>query len=103
MNKQFRPEDLAVRPIFRVAGAILLAFLICVVVIQGAPLFGVESIAPETCKSNKKMFFFELGNLVLSNTPSNWQGPLAGAAHFFFAFILTCALWFLVKPLIKRI
>jgi hypothetical protein len=103
MNKQFRPEDIAVRPFFRVLGALLFAFLIFVEVMQAIPLFRVDSVAPEACKPNKHMILCELGNLVLGVTPSNWQGPLAGTAYISFAFLLAFVLWLLVRPLIKRL
>jgi hypothetical protein len=102
MNKQFRPEDLAVRPFFRVLGALLFAFLIFLFVTQGIPLFQADSIAPEVCKPNKHKLLCELGNLVLDVTPNTLQGPLAATAHIAFAFILACGIWLLVKPLIRR-
>lgn len=102
MNKPLRREDLTIRPFFRVAGAVLLAFLSYVFFVQGLPLFGATSIAPEQCHANKQRLLCELGNWLLSITPIDLQGPIAAIAHLLMATLLAAVISLLVKPLFKR-
>jgi hypothetical protein len=102
MKHELKPEDLSVRPVFRVLGALLLSLLAYIFFTQGIELFSAESIQPELCKHGKGRLFCEAGNLIILSTPTHLQGPLTGGAYVTFSFLLSIISIWLIKPIFTK-
>ncbi len=102
MNNQLRPEDISVRPLFRVFGAIFLAFIINIYVSESIKLLQADLVTPKICKPSRHRLFCEIDNLALELIPESLQGPVFAVADLAFAYFVLCVLWWLVRPLFKR-
>jgi hypothetical protein len=96
---EFRPEDYAVRPLLRVIGALLAAFVAWLFASTAQRAFYLAAVAPEQCKSVKGRLLCEAGNWINSITPPALQGPLAALAFVCMALLMALVVWLLLKPL----
>ena len=99
------PEQLQVRPAFRVLGALLMLLMAALMIYDSVPFFSAEKISVKSCageyKSSSKILC-EIGNSMLSMLPTRMQGPAEALIHLAMAALLIYLSWMLTKPLHAR-
>lgn len=96
------PESLAVRPVLRVLGAVLLGGIAWLFVSQAWTLFEHRSAIDATCTSGSGRATCELGGWLLRAVPAPWQGPVMGATLVGIGGVAVLAAVGLLKPLLAE-
>lgn len=99
---KLNPQDLEVRPGFRVLGAMLALFVSYIFVDLAIPQFAAERVPPTDCSHRRSRLLCEFGNWVWVRLPENLQRPLDAISHLLFALALIYVAWRLLKPLFIR-
>lgn len=100
-----RPEDYGIRPMFRLLGATLSAFIAYILVVQAIPLFSVKNLQLSECHESRLSgrLMCEIGNWLSSKMPNDFQGPAEAIGRIFFSGIMLYLTWLLLKPLIAKL
>jgi hypothetical protein len=96
-------EQLQVRPIFRILGAVMMVFIAALMIFNSVPFFSADKITPNNCANERKTssrFLCKIGNEVLSMLSEKMQGPAEAITHLIFAALLIYFSWLLLRPLL---
>jgi hypothetical protein len=98
------PQDVGVRPFFRVPGALFTGFLAYFYLATAIPLFSVKHLAPRICSQRRIVarLLCQFEQDLLNGLPDEMQGPLEAVGRILFALAWVYATWWLLKPLLTR-
>lgn len=113
-SAQMKPHDYfpidrasanAVRPAFRIVGAIITLGLAVLFTLDALPLLTSNSVAMSPCAKDSTRYrvWCEVGSWMISLLPVSMHGPVLSMVGFIIASAFLVATWLLLRPLLRRL
>jgi hypothetical protein len=96
-------QDLKIRPLFRILGALFLTFVAYVLAEIAIPLFSTEHVILKSCmETGRRGVICYVDKMIYSLIPPEFIGSIEGVCHIFVAVICMCLVWLLARPMIVK-